>query len=96
MFGFFERLVNPFPEETPQQPPKGIYQFCRYFTKGLEPWLITMAILTALVAIAEASLFGILGKVVDLLVASDPESFIEDSWTSIIVMSVFMLIVIPI
>ena len=96
MFGFFERLVNPFPEETPQQPPKGIYQFCRYFTKGLEPWLITMAILTALVAIAEASLFGLLGKVVDLLVASDPKTFIEDSWSSIIVMSVFILVVIPI
>lgn len=96
MFGFFERRVDPFPEEAPKQPPKGIYQFCRYFTKGLEPWLIIMAILTALVAVAEASLFGVLGKVVDLLVASDPESFIEDSWTSIVVISVFILIVIPI
>ena len=96
MFGFFERRVDPFPEEAPEQPPKGIYQFCRYFTKGLEPWLIIMAILTALVAVAEASLFGVLGKVVDLLVASDPESFIEDSWTSIAVISVFILIVIPI
>ena len=96
MFGFFERLVNPFPEENPQQPPKGIYQFCRYYTKGLEPWLITMAVLTAMVAIAEASLFGVLGKVVDLLVASDPQTFVEDSWTSIVVMSVFILIVIPI
>jgi len=96
MFVFFERLVNPFPEEMPQQPPKGIYQFCRYYTKGLEPWLITMAVLTAMVAIAEASLFGVLGKVVDLLVASDPQTFVEDSWTSIVVMSVFILIVIPI
>jgi ATP-binding cassette subfamily B protein/ATP-binding cassette subfamily B multidrug efflux pump len=96
MFGFFERRVDPFPEEAPKQPPKGIYQFCRYFTKGLEPWLIIMAIMTALVAVAEASLFGVLGKVVDLLVASDPESFIEDSWTSIVVISVFILIVIPI
>ncbi|MGB1382813.1 MAG: ABC transporter ATP-binding protein [Porticoccaceae bacterium] len=96
MFGFFERRVDPFPEEAPKQPPKGIYQFCRYFTKGLEPWLIIMAILTALVAVAEASLFGVLGKVVDLLVASDRESFIEDSWISIVVISVFILIVIPI
>jgi ATP-binding cassette subfamily B multidrug efflux pump len=96
MFGFFERQVDPFPQEAPEQPPKGIYQFCRYFTKGLEPWLITMAILTALVAIAEASLFGVLGELVDLLVASDPETFIEDSWTSIVVISVFILIVIPI
>ena len=96
MFGFFERRVDPFPEEAPEQPPKGIYQFCRYFTKGLEPWLIVMAILTALVAIAEASLFGVLGKVVDLLVASNPESFVENSWVSIVVISVFILIVIPI
>ena len=55
-----------------------------------------MAVLTAMVAVAEASLFGVLGKVVDLLVASDPETFVEDSWTSIVVMSVFILIVIPI
>jgi ATP-binding cassette subfamily B protein/ATP-binding cassette subfamily B multidrug efflux pump len=95
MFSFFERLVNPFPDEIPKQPPKGIYQFCRYYTAGLEPWLLLMALLTALVAIAEASLFGILGKVVDWLVASDPETFIEDSWLSIVVMSVLILVVIP-
>jgi len=96
MFGFFERLIDPFPDDIPQQPPKGLYQFCRYYTKGLEPWLIIMALLTTLLAIAEASLFGILGKVVDWLVASDPDTFLEDSWSSIIVMSVFILIVIPV
>jgi ATP-binding cassette subfamily B protein/ATP-binding cassette subfamily B multidrug efflux pump len=48
-----------------------------------------------LVAIAEASLFGLLGKVVDLLVASDPDTFLEESWASIVVISVFILIVIP-
>jgi ATP-binding cassette subfamily B multidrug efflux pump len=96
MFRFFERLVNPFPDDLPRQPPKGIYQFCRYYTVGLEPWLLLMALLTALVAIAEASLFGVLGKVVDWLVASDPETFIEDSWLSILAMSVLILVVIPI
>ena len=95
MFSFFERLVNPFPDEIPKQPPKGIYQFCRYYTAGLEPWLLLMALLTALVAIAEASLFGVLGKVVDWLVASDPETFIKDSWLSIVAMSVLILVVIP-
>ena len=96
MFRFFERLVNPFPDEIPKQPPKGMYQFCRYYTQGLEPWLLLMALLTALVAIAEASLFGVLGKVVDWLVASDPETFIEDSWLSILAMSILILVVIPI
>jgi ATP-binding cassette subfamily B protein/ATP-binding cassette subfamily B multidrug efflux pump len=55
-----------------------------------------MALLTALVAIAEASLFGVLGKVVDWLVASDPQTFVEDSWLSILAMSVLILVVIPI
>lgn len=96
MFSFFERLVDPFPAENPQQPPTGIYKFCRYYTKGLEPWLLLMALLTALVAIAEASLFGILGQVVDWLTSSNPETFIEDSWSSIVAMSIFILIVIPV
>jgi len=96
MFGFFERLIDPFPEHNPQQPPRGIYGFCRYYTQGIEPWLLLMALLTALVAIAEASLFGILGKVVDWLVASDPDTFFEDSWPSIVGMAVFILLVIPV
>jgi len=58
--------------------------------------LLLMAVLTALVAIAEASLFGVLGKVVDWLVASDPQTFVEDSWLSIITMSILILVVIPI
>ena len=34
MFGFFERLINPFPAQAPQ-PPRGIFQFCRYYTRVL-------------------------------------------------------------
>jgi ATP-binding cassette subfamily B multidrug efflux pump len=96
MFSFFERLMDPFPAENPQQPPTGIYRFCRYYTKGLEPWLLLMALLTALVAIAEASLFGILGQVVDWLTARNPDTFLQDSWSSIVAMSIFILIVIPV
>ena len=54
MFAFFERLINPFPVETPQRPPRGIYQFCRHYTRGIERWLIVMAILTAITAVSEA------------------------------------------
>ena len=43
MFGFFERLVDPFPGVTPGEPPRGIYQFCRHHVRGMERWLILMA-----------------------------------------------------
>ena len=96
MFGFFERLVDPFPAQKPQRPPRGIYEFCRYYTRGMEPWLLLMAGLTAITAIAEAMLFAILGQVVDWLASSDPATFIQESWVQLVVMSLFVLLFIPI
>lgn len=96
MFGFFERLVDPFPVQKPQRPPRGIYEFCRYYTRGMEPWLLLMAGLTAITAIAEAMLFAILGQVVDWLASSDPATFIQESWVQLVVMSLFVLLFIPI
>ena len=95
MFGFFERLVDPFPKQLAQTPPTGVYQFCRYYTRGMEPWLITMACLTATTAISEALLFGILGQVVDWLSSSNPDTFFEDSSYYLIGMAIFMLVLIP-
>ena len=95
MFEFFERLVDPFPAQKPQRPPSGIYDFCRYYTKGMEPWLLLMAGLTAVTAIAEALLFAILGQVVDWLASSDPATFIEQSAVQLIAMSLFVLLFIP-
>ena len=95
MFGFFERLVDPFPKQTAQRPPDGVYQFCRYYSRGMEPWLLLMAFLTAITAISEALLFGILGQVVDWLSESNPDTFIEQSGITLIGMGVFMLILIP-
>ena len=95
MFGFFERLVDPFPKQLAQTPPAGVYQFCRYYTRGMESWLVTMACLTATTAISEALLFGILGQVVDWLSSSNPDTFFEDSSYYLIGMAIFMLVLIP-
>lgn len=95
MLDFFERRIDAFPSESPLQPPKGLYAFCRFYTRGLEPWLLLMAFLTALLAIAEALLFGILGQVVDWLALRDPTTFLAESWHTLLAMSVFILVVIP-
>jgi len=96
MFGFFERGINPFPPEDAGKPPDTVYAFCRFYTKGLEPWLILMALLTAILTVAEALLFGVLGKVVDWLALSDPETFLEQSWLSLVAMTVFLLGLFPV
>ena len=96
MFSFFERLVDPFPKQTAQRPPNGVYQFCRYYTRGMEPWLLIMASLTAITAISEALLFGILGQVVDWLSSSDPSTFMQETCTYLMGMAIFMLVLIPV
>ena len=95
MFSYFEKLVDPFPAEAAQQPPKGVYQFCRYYTRGMERWLLLMAFLTAITAISEALLYGILGQLVDWLSNQDKETFLSDSLNELILIGLFMLLVIP-
>ena len=95
MFAFFERLINPYPPEHPVQPPSGLFQFCRYYTRGIEPWLALMACLTACLAIGEAMLYGILGHLVDWLAAHDPQTFLRDERGTLVAMALFVLLVIP-
>ncbi|WP_430232430.1 ABC transporter ATP-binding protein [Nitrosomonas communis] len=96
MLGFFERLINPFPPEHPAEPPKGLYQFCRHYTRGIEFYLLLMAILTICVAVSEAMLYGILGKIIDWLTEKDPQNFLQEEMLTLIGLSLFILLLIPI
>ncbi|BFM07690.1 ABC transporter ATP-binding protein [Halioxenophilus aromaticivorans] len=96
MLKFFEGLVEPFPEDEPQQPPKTLVAFCRYYTKGFEKILLLLGILTACLAIGEAFLFAILGQLVDWLAQSQRDTFLAEQWPKLLTMSVYILLVMPI
>ncbi|ABV86782.1 ABC transporter ATP-binding protein [Shewanella pealeana] len=95
MFKRFESWVDPLPSEEPQQPPKGIYAFCRHYTRGFEVPLVIMSILTAMLAILEVSLFGFMGDLVDLLVKHEPETLFEQEGARLLGMTLLVLVVIP-
>jgi len=96
MFRFFEQRISPFPPQHPVQPPKTLLAFCRHYIKGIEPWLIIMSVLTALLAISEAMLYGILGQVVDWLSEKQPEHFLQEEFWSLVGMGFFILVFIPV
>jgi ATP-binding cassette subfamily B multidrug efflux pump len=79
IFKFFEKLVNPFPANAPERSPRSIYQFCRHYSRGLEPWLLLMAVLSTAIAIVEVALFGLMGKVIDWLANQSPDMAIDPS-----------------
>jgi ATP-binding cassette subfamily B multidrug efflux pump len=96
MFTFFERLIEPFPPQDPQQPPKGLVAFCLHYTKGVIPLLMVMAVLTAGIAIMEVTLFGFLGKLVDWLSSKQPETLFQEEGTTLAFMASIILIGLPI
>ena len=96
MFAFFEGLINPYPPEHPTKPPASLYQFCRHYTRGIEPYLALMAIFTGLLAIGEAMLYGILGQLVDWLSVSDKSGFLDEQFGTLVGMSVFILVFMPV
>ncbi len=96
MFSYFEQLINPFPAGASKQAPKGIYAFCRHYTRGIEKHLVALAFLTACTAVGEAMLYAILGQIVDWLATSDPQTFFADEWPTLLAMSAFVLIFMPV
>ena len=95
MFKRFESWIDALPPQEPEQPPTGIYAFCRFYTRGFELPLILMSIITAILAVLEVSLFGFMGQLVDLLIAHDPASLFEKEGLKLLGMTVLVLVVIP-
>nr|WP_136251092.1 ABC transporter ATP-binding protein [Ningiella ruwaisensis] len=95
MFSFFERLTKPFPVEPPTQPPKTLFAFCKYYSEGMWGVLISVSILSALIAILEVSLFGFMGQFVDWFASRDRSTFLQEEKVTLIWMSLLVLVFLP-
>ena len=96
MFNFFERLTTAFPKQEPEQPPKGLYAFCRHYTKGYEIPLIAMSSLSAIIAVIEVSLFGFMGQLVDWLSTHDRETFLAQEGQTLMWLGLLIVVGVPI
>ena len=96
MFSFFEKLINPFPPQDPQQPPNTLWAFCRHYTQGMALPLIAMAVLTAVLAMFEVYLFGFMGQLVDWLVDKDPQTLWHEQGTTLYLLGFMLIIGMPV
>ncbi len=78
MFQWFENLINPFPKDLIETPPKSLLKFAWLCIKDIKVYVGLMAILTAVIASFEAVLYAILGKLIDLMVTSGPSEFFNN------------------
>ena len=95
MLRWFESRVDAYPSAPPTQPPTTLYAFCRHYTRGLEPWLILMALSTAAIALIEVKLYAWTGSLVDKLGSLTPAALLAQESTHLIVMSLVVLLLMP-
>ncbi|RDH45263.1 ABC transporter ATP-binding protein [Zooshikella ganghwensis] len=95
MLAYFERLIKPFPKSEPEQPPNTLLKFCLHYTRGMWVPILLVSIFTAIAAIAEASMFGVMGALVDWLEQSDPKTFFVEEKGNLILLTIVLLVAIP-
>jgi len=72
VFRWFEKMVHPYPDASPDAPPRGLLPFLWANTRGLRRHLLALTLLSAAIGAFEAVLFGMLGSIVDWLGRVEP------------------------
>jgi len=72
LFGFFEKLLDPYPSTEPAPASRSLARFIWDCSEGARGLIAGMIVLTALIGAFEAYLFSLLGDVVDWLGEVDP------------------------
>ncbi|OOF69686.1 ABC transporter ATP-binding protein [Rodentibacter caecimuris] len=67
IFSWFENRLNPYPENAPSTPAKGLIRFIWSSTEGMKGWIFLLAFFTIGTGIMEAILFQFMGTLVDWL-----------------------------
>ncbi len=94
-FRWFERRIDPYPPVPVVQPPRTLYAFCRHYTRGTEPWLVLMALLTTAIAVTEVALYAFTGSIVDRLSSHTPQTFLAEEGWKFAGMALVVLVVMP-
>ncbi|RWG26341.1 ABC transporter ATP-binding protein [Mesorhizobium sp.] len=95
MFRWFEKRLDPFPAAEPVEPPKTLVAFCVHYTRGAWPYILVDAVLVAAIALAEAWMFGFMGRIVDWLSAQNRETFLETERWKLAGMAFIVLFALP-
>jgi len=95
MYSLFEKLIQPFPEQNPSQPPNKLLPFLLYYTQGCGRYLGVLAATAAMIAVLEVSLVGFMSQLIDWFSLYSPEQLLVEKSQSLLWMSVVLLVVLP-
>ncbi|MEZ5775448.1 MAG: ABC transporter ATP-binding protein [Hyphomicrobiaceae bacterium] len=96
MFGWFERLIDPFDRGNDGRPPEELGAFYVHFVRQAWPVFAALGVLGFVGALIEVSLFAYIGRLVDLMKsAQSPATFLSDHGPMLLWMGFVALIARP-
>ncbi len=95
MFRFFESRLAPFPETRLGAPPAGLAAFCWHYVLDARWWLLSLALITAAIAVGEVFLFAFLGNIVDWLTNAEREGFLTREAGRLAAMGALLVVGLP-
>ena len=90
-FRYFEERVPPYPPAEPEPPPRGFFAFIWRCTQGMRGWIALLTLTSASLAVYEALLFAILGRVVDWLSSVPPLAFWQTQRPTVLAIAAVLL-----
>lgn len=81
VFDWFESRIDPYPDQTPATPAKGLLPFIWSSVAGMRGWIALLALGSAGNGILEALLFQFMGNIVDWLGRLTPQTLLaQHGW----------------
>lgn len=91
LFKSFENRINPFPQHAVATPPKRFWAFAWRCTEGMRPYIIGMTLFTGLIGAFEGFLFALIGRVVDKLSLTTPQTMWAENSTHLIWLGIVLV-----
>ncbi|RAN81231.1 multidrug ABC transporter ATP-binding protein [Bacillus sp. SRB_336] len=95
IFRWFESLIDAFKEPVEDMPPRSVWRFYAFYLRQVWPVFAAAIVLGFVVAIVEVSLFGFIGRIVDLAKGVPAADFFRQHGRELLWMGFVALIVRP-
>ncbi|MFH4354612.1 MAG: ABC transporter ATP-binding protein [Neisseriaceae bacterium] len=84
LFTWFETRIDPYPQDAGKISTNSFTSFAWHSMDGIKRWFLYFAFIEMLLGVFEASLFWMMGKLVDTLAAEHPSTFWHNQHTLLI------------
>lgn len=90
MYRWFEKRINPYPNNDPQPVAKNLLSFLWQMTKGIRFYILLLIFFSAFVSAFETFLFAVVGKVIDKLSIVTPLELWQKEGDTLIILAIII------